>query len=116
MRTYYLSFCIVLACLSPLHAQQPPTIGDAYMVKSGVEKQIIALEHRYWEAWKNKDTKTLTQIRAQDFREADHDEVWDKKQTEQGDLDLETPAFTMNNENEGSRRCAQLFDSANVCR
>lgn len=56
------------------------------------------MEHRYWEAWKKRDARTLAQIRAEDFREADHDGVWDKKQTEQGDLDLETTAFTMSNE------------------
>jgi len=94
----YLSFCLLFACLSPLHAQQPVANSDTSANQPEVGSQIIALEHRYWEAWKHKDAKTLTQLRADDFREADHDGVWDKKQTEQGDLDLETPAFTMNNE------------------
>ena len=60
----WLSFCFFLGCLSSLHAQQS---------QQQLESQISALEHRYWEAWRDRDAKTLAQIRAEDFREADHD-------------------------------------------
>lgn len=93
-----LSFCLFLVCLSPLQAQQPAPNSATSANQPEIATQVIALEHRYWEAWKNRDTKTLAQIRAEDFREADHDGVWDKRQTEQGDLDLETTAFTMSSE------------------
>jgi len=95
---FCLSFFVVWACLSPLHGQQSAGNANTSPGRWELERQIIALEHRYWEAWKMSDAKTLAQIRAEDFREADHDGVWDKKQTEEGDLDLETTAFRMSNE------------------
>ena len=97
-RCLYLSICVLLCCLSPLHGQQSADNGNTSAGQREPERQIIALEHRYWEAWKMRDAKTLAQIRAEDFREADHDGIWDKKQTEEGDLDLETTAFRISNE------------------
>ena len=86
------------ACLPPLHAQQSGGDASTSTGRQELEREIIALEHRYWQAWKHKDAKALAQLRAEDFREVDHDGVWDKRQTEQGDLDLETPEFSMSNE------------------
>ncbi len=51
-----------------------------------------------WEASKHKDAKTLAQLRTEDFQEVDKDGVWDKKQAEQGESDMEITDFTLKNE------------------
>jgi uncharacterized protein DUF4440 len=90
MRVYVsFLFCFLFAGLSPMYGQKP---------HQQLESQIIAMEHRYWEAWKNKDANTLAQIRTEEFREADQDGVLDKKQAEQGESDMEITSYVLKNE------------------
>lgn len=60
--------------------------------------QIISLEHKYWEAWKSKDLKTLARLRSEDFREVDQDGVKNKRQAAQIDAALQVTSFTIRNE------------------
>ena len=59
--------CLFFASFSPLYAQQPDAKDDTSAGRRELESQIVALEHKYWEAWRNKDAKTLEQLRTEDF-------------------------------------------------
>lgn len=90
MKVYVsLLFCLFFAGLSPTYGQQ---------AHQQIESQIIALEHKYWEALRNKEAKTLAEIRAEDFREADQDGVLDKKQAAQAESDMEITSYALRNE------------------
>ena len=45
-RCLYLSICVLLCCLSPLHGQQSADNGNTSAGQREPERQIIALEHR----------------------------------------------------------------------
>ena len=99
MRTHvYSVLCLWFTFLTPLYAQHAALKKAASAGRRPLGSSLIALEHRYWEAWKRKDTKTLAQLRADDFREVDQDGVMDKKQAEQIELDLEITEFKIENE------------------
>jgi len=70
MRTY--SCCLLLfllvACFSPLMAQQPAPNRDTSAGQRKVEDQIVALEKRLW----NGDANNVSKLEAEDYEVIKH--------------------------------------------